>query len=111
MMINWENICSQYDVSITWNTFIFDTSKTIQENIDNLMLSDDLLQIILNQEENIIFDVGYPDFFNEHGFFEIYIIKDFDWDKPLAYYKTQDIFNVINILENSLDKYSKLTSF
>lgn len=107
MIINWENICAQYDVSITWNTFIFDTSKTIQEHIDNLMLSDDLLQIVLNQEENIIFDVGYPDFLNKHGFFEIYIIKDFDWDTPLSHYKTQDIFKVINILKNSLGKYSK----
>ncbi len=43
MVINWEDICMQYDVLITWNTFIFDTSKTMQEHIDHLMLSDDLL--------------------------------------------------------------------
>ncbi len=106
MVINWEDICMQYDVLITWNTFIFDTSKTMQEHIDHLMLSDDLLQIVINQEDNIIFDVGYPDFLNENGFFEIYLIKHFDWDKPLEHYVTKDIFEVKQILEKSLEKYS-----
>lgn len=107
MIVNWKELCSQYNVSISWNSFIYDTSKSIQYHIDNLMLSEDLLQIVLNKEKNIIFDVGYPDFLDENGFFHIYIIKNFDWDHPLEHYITRSIFEVENLLKTSLEKYSQ----
>lgn len=72
MIINWNNICKDFEVTITWNSFVYDTSKSIKEHIDELMLSEDLLQIILNERENIIFDAGWPDIFNHNASFIIY---------------------------------------
>lgn len=107
MIIDWDEICAEYQVKITWNTFFYDTSKSVQYHIDNLLLSEDMLQIEINQEKNIIFDVGWPDCFNKNAHFIVYIIQDYDWEYPVKTLRTRNVFQIVEMLQNTLKQYGK----
>ena len=108
MIIDWNEICAPYSVKMTWNTFYYDTSKPIKYYIDNLLFDDDLLQIEILSETNIIFDVGWPDFLNPQSHFVVYLIQDYDWDNPVERLHTRDVFQIMKMLQNTLQQYGKL---
>ena len=64
---------------ICYDKFNIDFSVIIKDQ--ELMLDEDLLQV--KYDNGRIIDLGWYPSFDVSGSFRVYVINEFDWDKPL----------------------------
>ncbi|MFZ7173016.1 hypothetical protein [Avibacterium paragallinarum] len=99
-MIDLNNLFTPNAVNVTFNDFIFDEKKTIEEQINNL--KEDLYQASF---KNNLIDIGWYPSFDKNGRFVISIIKDFNWEKPIFEFKTRNINELIKVIEDKVSNY------
>ncbi|MBP2114950.1 hypothetical protein [Paenibacillus silagei] len=68
---------SFYPGKVTYDDFDIDINKPLDFDDDGL--KEDMFKV--NYPDNFILDIGWYNGINK---FIIYIIKDFDWDKPIV---------------------------
>lgn len=106
MQIHLENICADYGVQITWNSFFYDTAKTFQQHCEDFDFSEDLFQVIIHREKNILLDIGVPNWLEPNACFVLYVIQNFDWEMPLKKVLTNDIQVLIQEMQWVLAEYA-----
>lgn len=106
MLIDLKELFSDYDAQITWDTFYYDTEKSFQQHCDDFDFSDDLFQADIHPNQNLVLDIGVPRWFQPNACFIIYVIQDWDWDKPLKKVCTNDIHILIQEIKLILVEYS-----
>lgn len=64
-------------------------------------LKEDLLQV--SYPENYIIDVGwYPDSEDENGLFIIFVIEEYDWEKPILKLSTPLLKNIEPLISEAV---------
>lgn len=66
-------------------------------------LKEDMLQIQFHK--NLILDVGWRPSFEEDGAFYVSLIKDFDWENPIAQEQVTDVTSLKKILSEFVKRY------
>ncbi|PIT61225.1 hypothetical protein [Snodgrassella alvi] len=81
---------------IVFNEFSLNKNIPLQMQLDSL--KEDMMQI--KYPNGYILDIGWRPSFNINGHFYIYLIKDFNWEKPIYSNCTNDI----NTLEYQINQ-------
>lgn len=106
MLIDLKEIFADYNVKITWNTFYYDTEKSFQAHCDDLDFRDDLFQANIHPNQNLILDIGVPNWSEPNASFWLMLVQDYDWDMPLKKILTDDIHILIQEIKLILAAYS-----
>lgn len=54
----------------------------------------------------VAIDLGWYPEMDVNGEFVLYVIKDNDWDDPLAEFRSRSQVKIVDLIEASLEKYS-----
>lgn len=66
--------------------------------------SEDILNMV-NEEENIMLDIGWYPEFSRDGYYGLVLIEDNEWQRPLETFVTKDTEDLVNRIIEILDKY------
>ena len=56
--------------------------------------------------KTVAIDLGWYPEMDVNGEFVLYVIKDNDWDDPLAEFRSRSQVKIVDLIEASLEKYS-----
>ncbi|PIT14849.1 hypothetical protein [Snodgrassella alvi] len=85
---------------IVFNEFSLNKNIPLSMQLD--ALKEDMLQI--EYPNGYILDIGWRPSFNINGCFYIYLIKDFDWEKPIYSNFTNDISSLEYQINQAISK-------
>ena len=90
-----KHIFSPYDPNLEYSE---------QDSLD--LLSEDLLQVIF-EEQNIVVDLGwYGGSSNKNGIFKIYVIQGTNWDKPIKVESSSNQSEIAKKFQEILNDFS-----
>ena len=64
----------------------------------------DMLNMV-NEEDNIMLDIGWYPEFSRKGSYGLVLIEDNDWQRPIETFVTKNTEELVNRIEEILDKY------
>jgi len=73
--------------TVGFDGFDIDPNRPLKDQEDSLR--EDMFQV--NYGDKYTIDIGWKPNLNINGKFKIRIIKDYDWDNPIFYKKTNDL--------------------
>ena len=82
-----------------------DLNLSIEQQLDNLR--EDMGWISYNDDEFVI-DFGWTPSFDINGSFNIYVIKESDWDNPLIKKKCKDCSKLVDLLQECIENIENL---
>lgn len=83
--------------TLTYNEFYIDSTISIEKQI--AYLGEDMLQA--EYPDNYVLDVGW--YHGPNGRFVIYVIKDYEWDKPALRKETRSLFRLEQYIQQAVD--------
>ena len=91
---------------INYNKLLkLDPSK-IREFDDDIWVqySEDMLNMV-NEESNIMLDIGWYPGFSREGSYGLVLIEDNDWQRPIETFVTKNTEELVKRIQEILDKY------
>lgn len=80
------------DLTFITGKITYDELSSLQDtdlSCQTDLLKEDMLQV--EYQDSLILDVGWYPSFNANGYFQIRVLKEYDWDAPLFYSRTTTI--------------------
>ncbi|SEN68850.1 hypothetical protein [Lihuaxuella thermophila] len=84
---------------IVYNDFHVKTDVPLDQQV--FSLKEDMLQVHF-QEGKYLIDVGWYPSFEENGRFKVFVIENFDWEKPLLEEESYSINELKMALEKAI---------
>ena len=86
---------------VIYNNFHIISDKSIEDQCEYLL--EDLIQV--EYDDSLLLDIGWYPECDPKGDFTIYLIREFDWDKPLEKINVRNIEEIINAVEMLKTEY------
>ncbi|MBV7334327.1 hypothetical protein KFU94_40050 [Chloroflexi bacterium TSY] len=81
--------------SVVYEELALDNELTLADQVDRL--NEDLLQVEFPGK--VLLDLGWYPAFSNQGQFQVYVVRDANWDEPLFYAEVASLDVLYSVLE------------